>query len=102
TSEDHIGPGLEAHQSAFVDQFIAKETEAKSGLVIAEVRSGHLTKPSIGNTRTIAVAPLKAEIDRPADGQGKKVRIRKQRRRQYLSEDIQRREGRRIAHQGQR
>src|ERR1700688_2340374 len=30
-SEDYIGPGLEAVESAFVDQLIAKPTELKSG-----------------------------------------------------------------------
>src|SRR5260370_20066999 len=101
TSEDHIGPGPEALQAAFFDQFIAEPAESKSGLVVAEVRSSYLTKPYIGNTRTFAVAPLEAEIDRPADGQGKKVRLRKQCRRQDLGQNIQSREGCGVAHQGQ-
>src|ERR1700751_5521922 len=101
TCEDHVGPGLEAPQAAFFDQFIAELAESKSGLVVAEVRSGYLTKPSIGNTRTVAVAPLDAEIDRPADGHGKKVHIRKQCRRQDLDQNVQRRQGLRIAHQRQ-
>src|SRR5712692_5838164 len=101
TCEDHVRPGLEAHQAAFFDQLIAKETESKSSLVVAEVRSGYLTKPSIGNTRTVAVAPLETKIDRSADSQRKKVCIRKQSRRQYLGQDIQRGEGHRIAHQRQ-
>src|SRR5712692_5821910 len=101
TCEDHVRPGLEAHQAAFFDQLIAKETESKSSLVVAEVRSGYLTKPSIGNTRTVAVAPLEAEIDRPADGQGKKVCVRKQCRRQHLGQNVQCGDGRRIVHQGQ-
>ena len=48
TSEDHIGPGLEALQAAFFDQFIAEPTESKSGLVVAEVRSGYHAKPYVG------------------------------------------------------
>ena len=47
-SEDHTGPGLEALQSAFFDQFIAEPTESKSGLVVAEVRSCYDAKPYIG------------------------------------------------------
>ena len=78
TSEDHIGPGLEALQAAFFDQFIAEPTESKSGLVVAEMWSGYHAKPYIGEARTVAVAMLEAEINRPADDQGKKVRIRKQ------------------------
>src|SRR6266404_2423252 len=101
TCEDHIGPGLEALQAAFFDQFVAKPAESKSGLVVAEVRSGYLTKPSIGNTRTVPVAPLDAEIGSPADGHRKKVRIRKQSRRQDFDQNVQRRQGLRIAHQGQ-
>ena len=100
-SEAHIGPGLEALQPAFFDQFIAEPAESKSGLVVAEVRSGDHAKPYIGEARTVAVAALEAEIDRPADDQGRKVRIRKQGRRQDLGQNIQGREGRRVAHQGQ-
>ena len=101
TSEDHIGPGLEALQAAFFDQFIAEPTESKSGLVVAEVRSSYLTKPYIGDARTVAVATFEAEIDRPADDQGKKVRVRKQCRRQDLGQNVQSCEGCRVAHQGQ-
>jgi hypothetical protein len=49
-SEDHTGPGLEALQSVFFDQFVAEPTESKSGLVVAEVRSGYDAKPYIGKT----------------------------------------------------
>src|SRR6266404_1662629 len=41
TSETHIGPGLEPLQSASFDQFIAKSAKSKSGIVIAEMRTGH-------------------------------------------------------------
>jgi hypothetical protein len=40
TSETHISPGLEAPQSASFDQFIAKLTESKSSIVVAEVWAG--------------------------------------------------------------
>ena len=69
TSEEHIGPRLKALQAAFFDQFIAKLTESKSGLVVAEVRAGYHAKPYIGEARTVAVAMLEAEIDHPADDQ---------------------------------
>src|ERR1700720_1944056 len=36
-SKAYIGPGLEAPQAAFFDQFIAKPTESKSGLVVVEM-----------------------------------------------------------------
>ena len=39
-SKAHIGPGLEALQAAFFDQFIAKPTESKSGLVVVEMWAG--------------------------------------------------------------
>src|SRR6266478_7627945 len=69
TSEDHVGPGLEALQATLFDQLIAEPAESKSVPVVAEVRSGYLTKPTVGNTRPVAVASLETEIDRPADGQ---------------------------------
>src|SRR5580704_1420871 len=89
TCEDRVGPGLEALQAAFFDQIIAEPAESKSGLVVVEVRSSYLTKPSIDNTRTVPVAPLDTEIDRPADDEGKKVHIGKQCRRQDLDQNIQ-------------
>ena len=77
-SETCIGPGLEALQAAFLDQFVAEATESKSGLVVVEMWTGDHAKPYIGEARTVAVAMLEAEVNRPADNQGKKVRIRKQ------------------------
>src|SRR5271165_3845284 len=100
-SEASVGPGLETLQAAFIDQFVAETTESKSGLVVAEVRSSYDTKPYVGEARTVTVPPLQAEIDRPTDGQGKKVRIRKQCRRHDLGQNIQSRERCRVAHQGQ-
>src|SRR5262245_18716562 len=76
TSEDHIGPGLKAPQSALFDQVRAEPTEAKCGLVVAEERTGDRAKPDIGGARTIAIAVFEAEIDHPAHGQGKEVPIR--------------------------
>src|SRR6202022_4568172 len=77
-SKAHVGPGPEAPQAAFFDQFIAKPAESKSGLVVVEMWAGNHAKPYIGEARTVAVAMLEAEVDRPADNQGKKVRVRKQ------------------------
>src|SRR5215831_8718511 len=100
-SKDHIGSSLKALQSALFDQVIAEPTELKGSLVVAEARSRYHCKVYIGNTRTVAVAPLEAEIDRPAGDQGMKVCIRKQCRGQSLNQNIQRRQGRGIVHQRQ-
>jgi len=40
TSKVEIGPDLEALQPALFDQFVAEPAESKSGLVVAEARSG--------------------------------------------------------------
>src|SRR6516165_7460537 len=80
--------------------FAAESTEPKPGLVVAETRSGYHAKPYIGHARTVAVATLEAEINRPTDGQGKKVHIRMQCRRQDLGQHIQCRQGYLVAHQG--
>ena len=48
TSEDHVGPGLEALQVALLNQLIAEPAKSKSGLVVAEVWPGDLPKPYIG------------------------------------------------------
>jgi hypothetical protein len=100
-SEPQIGPGLEALQAAFFDQFITEPAEAKSGLVVAEVWAGYHAKVYIGDARTVAVAMLEAEINRPTDRQGEKIRIRKRCRRQNLGQNVHGREGRRVTHQGQ-
>ena len=73
-----IGPGLKTLQSAFLDQIIAELAEAKPGLVIAEARAGHRTKPFKMGARTVGVAALEAQIDRSADDQGKQVEVRKE------------------------
>jgi hypothetical protein len=70
------------------DQFIAEATESKSGFVIAEVRTGYHAKQYIGDARTVAVPALEAEINRPADGQGNKARIRMQSRWQDLGQHV--------------
>jgi len=93
TSEAHIGPGLEARQSVLFDQVMAEPAESKSGMVVAEARSGDHAKPNVGEARAVTVAALEAEIDRPTDDQGKQVRIRLQARRSELGQNIQRREG---------
>ena len=53
-SKAHIGPSLEAPQAAFLDQFIAKPAESKSGLVVVEMWAGDHAKPYIGEARTVA------------------------------------------------
>jgi hypothetical protein len=93
TSEAHIGPGLEARQSVLFDQVVAEPAESKSGIVVAEARSGDHAKSNVGEARAVTVAALEAEIDRPTDDQGKQVRIRLQARRSELGQNIQRREG---------
>src|ERR1700728_3101859 len=99
-SEAHIGTGLEAVQSAFFDQFIAEPTELKSGLVVAEARSGDDAKPYIAETRGVAVAVLEAEVDHPANDEGSQVLIGKQCWGHNLGQNIESGEGVRIVHQG--
>ncbi len=70
-AEDQIGPGLEALQPALFDQIIAELAEAKSGLVVAEVRPSDHAQHCIGEARAVAVAVLEAEIDHPTDDQGR-------------------------------
>ena len=80
TGETQIYPGLKSLQPKPFDQIVAEPAEAKAGLVVAKARSRDHGKVYIGNTRPVAVAPLEAEIDRPARDQGMKVRTRKQSR----------------------
>src|SRR5688572_30615650 len=93
TSEGHVGPGLEARQSAPFDEVMAEPPESESGLIVVEAGSGDHAKASVGEAGAVAVAALQAEIDRPTDDQGKEVRIRMQARRSELGQDIQRGEG---------
>jgi hypothetical protein len=69
-SKLHIGPGLETRQSASFDQVIAELTEAiYGGPVVAEARASDHSQPYIGAAGSVAVAALKAEIDRSAGDQ---------------------------------
>src|SRR5215471_9063658 len=68
TSEDHIGPGLEALKTAPFNQVIAEPSEAICRLIVAEACAGDHAEHCVGVARAIAVAALEAEIDRPADG----------------------------------
>src|SRR5215472_3439028 len=72
--EAEIGPGLEPLQPAFFDQIIAELAEAKSDLVLTEMRAGdNATQPDIGAARSVAVAVLEAEIHDPTEDQGYKA-----------------------------
>jgi hypothetical protein len=71
TSKVEISPDLEAFQPALFDQLIAEPAESKSGMVVAEARSGKYAKHYIRVARAITVAALEAEIDCPTDDQGK-------------------------------
>src|SRR5215467_2677997 len=66
-AERHIGPCLISLQSAFFDELIAELTESRSGLVVAEARSGDDGKPYIGEAGRVADAMLDAEIHHPAN-----------------------------------
>ncbi len=92
---------MKALQPALFDQVIAEPAESKSGLVVAEVRSGEQAKRYIGEARGVAVAALDAEIDGPTDDQGEQVRICIPGRRREFGQHIQSGEGCRIAHQRQ-
>src|SRR3984893_4908905 len=101
TSERHICTGLEALQSAFFDQLVTELTESKTGLIVAEARSGDNAKEYIGEARPVAVAMLDAEINHSANYERKQVLIGKQCRRHNLGQNIESSEGVRIVHQGQ-
>ena len=99
--EVQIRARLEAFQPASFDEIVAELAEAKSGLVVAEERSGDPGEHDIGNTRSIAVATLEAETDRFADRQANQVRIRMRGRRHELAQNVDGRQGCRVVHQRQ-
>ena len=74
--EREISSSLEALQATFFNQVIAELTESKCILVIAEPMPRDGAKPDIAEARTVVVTVLNAETNRPADDQGKKIRIR--------------------------
>src|SRR6478752_5354535 len=84
-----------------LNQIMAEPAESESGLIVAEARPGEHAKPNVGEARTVTVAALEAEIDRATDDQGKQVRIRMQARWSELGQNINSREGYRVAHQRQ-
>src|SRR3954470_14044826 len=54
-AEAHVGAGLEAPQSALLNEIVAESTEPESRLVVAEARSGDDAKPDIGEAGSVAV-----------------------------------------------
>src|ERR1700730_13348727 len=97
----HIDPGPETRQFASFDQVIAEPTEAVCRLVVAKAGARDYAEVGIGDARSVAVAALEAEIDRSAGDQGNQVRIRIECRWPDLGQNVQRREGCRVAHQRQ-
>ena len=101
-AEFHVDPGLEAHQSALLDQVVAELTEAiDGGPVVAKACAGDHGQQHIGAARSVAVTVLEAEIDRPAGKESKQVRIRVKCRWAELGQNIHRRQGCRVMHQRQ-
>jgi hypothetical protein len=100
-SEQHIGPGLETLGPALFDQLAPNFTKARSGIVVAEPVARDEAKSHIDVAGTIAVTSLQAEICRPTYGEGMKVCLHKRKcSRGNLRQNVNRRQGRWINHQG--
>src|SRR5271170_3568567 len=76
TSEVSISSGLEAPQSASLDQFAADLAESKSGFIVAEAGACDHAKHHIGEAGSVAVTPFEAKTDRLADDKRKQVNVR--------------------------
>ena len=100
-AEAHVGPGLVTLEPALFDQLIAKPAELSCGLVLVEVSCRDQTEPYVGDTGSVAIAVLEAEIDLPARDQGMQVCIREECGGREPCQNVERRERRRIAHHGQ-
>src|SRR5271165_420126 len=99
--EVFVGPSLEALQLALFDQLVAEPAKLKAGGIVAEAWPSNMAKRNIVVAGTVAVASLEAEIDRTANRHARKIRIDMPNGRHELRQNIERREGGRIAHQGQ-
>ena len=73
----------------FFDQVISELTKSQCILVIAEVQPHDGANPDITKARTVVVAVLYAQTNRPANDQGKKIYINMQCSWQYLGQNIQ-------------
>src|SRR5580698_1850674 len=69
---------------------MAQLPEPESIFVVAKTWAGKHRKPDIGEARGIAVAVLEAEGHQTTDDQCRQVLVKENRRRDYLSEDVQR------------
>src|SRR5208282_4081984 len=99
--EVFVGPGLEALQLALFDQLAAELTEPKSGRIVAEARPGDIAKRYIMVAGPVAVASLEAEIDRSTDRHARKIRIDMPYGPYEPRQNVHRRGGCWVAHQGQ-
>ena len=66
---------LKSPQACTLDQFTPQATEADTGVEIAEVPAGDEPQVCVGEARTVAMAPLQAEVDRCANQQGPKIQV---------------------------
>ena len=72
-----------------------------SSLIVAEMRSGDLGEPFVGDTGSIAVAVLDAKTNRLADRQASQVLVGLLSRRQNLNQNVDCGEGGGVLHQRQ-
>src|SRR6202035_4895887 len=94
---DHVRPG----RAGYMGSGNARKAY-RSGLVIAESVTRDEAKPDIDVTRTGAVPTLKAEIRRPAYGEGMKICFHKRECSwRNLRQNVNRRKGFWISHRGQ-
>ncbi|CAB3810364.1 hypothetical protein LMG28614_07258 [Paraburkholderia ultramafica] len=85
TREGKTRARLEAFEPAPFDEFVTELAKSESGLVVVEKPSSDPAEHHIGDTGSIAVATLEAEIDPLADRQGRQIPIRMRGRRQELT-----------------
>ncbi len=97
----HVDAGLEATQPALLYQVQAELAEAEPGPVVAEVRPEDHGEPHIGETRSVAVAVLEAEVDHVADDERAQILVSVPSRRHESGEDVHRPARDRIDHPGQ-
>ena len=85
------GPGNASVRASRPDHNRAGRSD-NAGLIVAKARSGNHAKPDIGETRSVAVAVLEAEIDHPANHEGEQVRVGIQCGRSRLGQNIESRQ----------
>src|SRR4029077_18717214 len=96
-----VDSGLEATQTALLQQVQAELSETEPGPVIPKARPEEISEPDVGEARSVGVAVLQAEVRDSADDEEEQILVGQVGWRQGRGQDVHGRAPLGVRHQGQ-